>query len=163
MRIPASGPGAESQCSSEARERARYCVQVREVPTGNQTHDAAASDERGSRSRNHPRSIGHTSRTCFAPRSRRTLGPVDICATLETVTVYRIVFEGPASLAVGVATALADADGVELVASEPPTVVDVNTVRLGLAVEGVLDAVTDAIAGVRDGMPTGATIAVADD
>ena len=102
---------------------------------------------------------GPASRLVHAGRS----APLDICATLETVTVYRIVFEGPASLAVGVATALAEADGVELVSSEPPTVVDVNTVRLGLAVEGVLDAVTDAIAGVRDGMPTGATIAVADD
>ena len=133
------------------------------MPTGNQTHDAAASDERGSRSRNRPRSIGHTSRTCFALASCRTLASLDICATLEAVTVYRVVFEGPATLAVGVATALADADGVELISSDPLSVVDVDTVRLGLAVEGARESVTDAVASIRDDMPTGATIEVADD
>ena len=86
---------------------------------------------------------------------------LDICATLEPVTVYRVVFEGPASLAVGVATALADADGFELISSDPPSVVYVDTVMLGLAVEGAPESVTDAIASIRDGMPTGATIEVA--
>ena len=88
---------------------------------------------------------------------------LDICATLEPVTVYRVVFEGPASLAIGVATALADADGVELISSDPLSVVDVDTVRLGLEVEGPPESVTDAIASIRDGMPPGATIEVADD
>jgi hypothetical protein len=90
-------------------------------------------------------------------------GSLDICATLAAVTVYRIVFEGPASLAVGVATALADAEGVELTSSEPPFVVDGDRVRLGLAVQGALQAVSDAVGIVRDGLPTGATIEVADD
>ena len=138
-------------------------MQVREVPTGTQTHAAAASDERGSRSRNHPRSIGHTSRTCFALVHVERSASLGICATLEAVTVYRIVFEGPASLAIGVATALADADGVELISSEPPAVVDADTVRLGLAVEGTGEAVTDAVANIRDGLRGGASIEVADD
>jgi hypothetical protein len=86
-----------------------------------------------------------------------------ICATLAAVTVYRIAFEGPAALAVGVATVLADANGVELISSEPPSVVDVETVKLGLAVEGALDSVTDAIASIRDGLPAGASIEVVDD
>jgi len=42
-------------------------------------------------------------------------------------------------------------------------VVDVDTVRLGLEVEGPPESVTDAIASIRDGMPPGATIEVADD
>jgi len=79
------------------------------------------------------------------------------------VSFYRVVFEGPASLAVGVATALADADGVELTSSDPLSVVDADTVRLGLAVEGAPDSVTNAIASIRGDLPTGATIAVADD
>ena len=102
---------------------------------------------------------GPASRSVRVERS----APIDICATLEPVTVYRVVFEGPASLAIGVATALADADGVELISSDPLSVVDVDTVRLGLAVEGASEFVTDAIASIRDGLPTGATIETADD
>jgi len=79
------------------------------------------------------------------------------------VTVYRITFKGPAALALRVATALADADGVELTSSEPPSVVDVDTVKLGLAVEGAPDSVTDALASIRHGLPPGASIEVADD
>jgi hypothetical protein len=79
------------------------------------------------------------------------------------VTVYRIRFQGPAKLAVGVATALADADGVELISSEPPSILDQNTVELDVAVEGAFDAVADAVASIRDGMPKGASIGIADD
>jgi hypothetical protein len=73
------------------------------------------------------------------------------------------VFEGPAALAVSVATALADADQVELISSEPPSVVDAATVRLGLRVEGPSEAVIDAVAGVRTGLPAGASIDLSDD
>jgi hypothetical protein len=79
------------------------------------------------------------------------------------VTVYRIRFEGPASLALSVATALADADGVELISSEAPTVLAGNTVALDVAVEGAPDSVGDAVTGIRDGLPSGATIEIADD
>lgn len=100
-------------------------------------------------------------RAPFRPCGRRP--SLNICATLAAVTVYRITFEGPAALALRVATALADADGVELTSSEPPSVVDVDTVKLGLAVEGAPDSVTDALADIRDGLPAGASIEVADD
>ena len=38
-------------------------------------------------------------------------------------------------MAVRIATELADADGVELISSEPPSIVGVDTVKLGVAVE----------------------------
>jgi hypothetical protein len=78
------------------------------------------------------------------------------------VTIHRIRFEGPAPLALGVATALADADGVELLSSEPPSAVDQNTVALGVTVQGTLDAVGAAVARIRDRMPAGASIEMAD-
>ena len=92
-----------------------------------------------------------------------TWASLDICATLEAVTIYRVVFEGPASLAVSVATALADAEGVELISSDPLAVVDDHTVRLALAVEGALESVTEAVASISDGMPTGAAIELTDE
>jgi hypothetical protein len=79
------------------------------------------------------------------------------------VTVYRIRFVGPATLALGVATALADADGVELISSDAPSMLPGDTVGLEVAVEGTLDAVVDAVADIRSGMPTGASIEIADD
>lgn len=79
------------------------------------------------------------------------------------VTVYRVRFEGPAALAVRVATALADADGVALISSEPLSNRVGNTLELDVAVEGALDAVTAAIASIRDGMPKGASIEIVDD
>jgi hypothetical protein len=79
------------------------------------------------------------------------------------VTVYRIRFEGPAALAVHVATALADADGVELTSSEKPAVLSANTVELGLTVEGTRDAVTGAVGSIRSGLTFGASIEIADE
>jgi hypothetical protein len=79
------------------------------------------------------------------------------------VAVHRVRFEGPAALAVRVATALADADGVALISSEPPSKRDGNTVVLDVAVEGALDDVAAAIASIRDGMPKGASIEIVDD
>ena len=71
-------------------------------------------------------------------------------------------FEGPAALAVRIATELADAQGVELISSEPPSIVGVNTVKLGVAVEGALPSVAEAVASIRDSMPTGASLEIAD-
>jgi hypothetical protein len=65
-------------------------------------------------------------------------------------------------MAVRIATELADADGVELMSSEPLSVVGVDTVRLGVAVEGALEAVTDAVAGIRGSLPSGASIELVD-
>jgi hypothetical protein len=67
------------------------------------------------------------------------------------VTAFHITYEGPASLAMTAAAALADADGVELTSSEPPQRSDAGDgVVLALTVEGTSDAVLDAIAQVRD-------------
>jgi hypothetical protein len=78
------------------------------------------------------------------------------------VTVYRIRFEGPAALAVHVATDVADANGVELISSEPVSILDANTVRLEVAVEAERDAVAEAVATIRDGLPKGSSIVIAD-
>ena len=77
------------------------------------------------------------------------------------VTSHRITFEGPADLAVGTATALADAGGLDLTASDHIVKIDDHTVRLVMTVEGSVDAVADAIAALRADLPSGATIAVA--
>ena len=79
------------------------------------------------------------------------------------MTVRRIRFEGPAALAVGVARALADADGVDLVSAEPPSLLDDGRVGLDVAVEGAPDAVAAAVASLRERLPEGAAVEVADD
>jgi hypothetical protein len=79
------------------------------------------------------------------------------------VTVHRVRFEGPASLAVGVATGLADSDGVDLVSSEPPSLLDDGRVGLVVAVEGAPDAVAAAVASLRGRLPERASIEVAAD
>jgi hypothetical protein len=66
-------------------------------------------------------------------------------------------------MAVRVATAVADADGVELMSSEPPSLVDAGTVALEMAVEGDADSVSRAVAMLRDGLPRDASIEVAVD
>ncbi len=70
-------------------------------------------------------------------------------------------FPGTGRLTVRVATALADADGVELISSDQPVVLDESMVALIVTVEGAFDAVADAVAGIRGGMPTGASIEIA--
>ena len=90
------------------------------------------------------------------------LRDLDVLFVRTMNTVYHITVEGPAALAVGVATALADADGIELISSESPSVVNADMVRLGLAVEGELDAVTAGVATVRDRLPASASIGLAD-
>jgi hypothetical protein len=78
------------------------------------------------------------------------------------VTTYRIRFEGPAALAVRVATALADADGVDLTHSAQPSIVDESNVALDLSVDGTREAVAAAVADIGDDLPRGATITIAD-
>ncbi|HEX6660134.1 MAG TPA: hypothetical protein VF065_18715 [Ilumatobacter sp.] len=74
---------------------------------------------------------------------------------------FRVRFEGPASLALSVATALADAEGVELISSDQPAALDDGMVALNVTVEGAFDAVADAVAGIRDEIPSGASLEIA--
>jgi hypothetical protein len=76
------------------------------------------------------------------------------------VTNYRVRFEGPAALTLRVATALADADGVDLISSDQPVTLDDTMVALNVTVEGAFDAVADAVASIRGEMPSGASIAI---
>jgi hypothetical protein len=76
------------------------------------------------------------------------------------VTSYRVRLEGPAAVTLTVATALADADGVELISSAPPVTVNESMVALEVTVEGAFDAVADAVASIRDSLPTGASIEI---
>jgi len=79
------------------------------------------------------------------------------------VTLYRIKFEGPADLAVRIATELADADGVDLTSSKPPTVIDERSVSLDMTVEANEREVSAALAAIRDDLPSGASIEIIDD
>jgi hypothetical protein len=81
-------------------------------------------------------------------------------ATLVGVDEHRVRFEGPAALALRVATTLADADGVELISSDQPLSLGDGTVALNVMVAGELDAVVDAVAGIRREMPPRATIEI---
>ena len=76
------------------------------------------------------------------------------------VTTYGIRFEGPSALTLPVATALADADGVELISSDQPVNVADGKVALNVAVEGAFDAVADAVAKVRGDLPSDASIEI---
>lgn len=76
------------------------------------------------------------------------------------VSNYRVRFEGPAALTLGVATALADADGIELVSSEQPEVLDAQTVALNVTVNGAFDALADAVASIRAQMPPDVSIEI---
>jgi hypothetical protein len=76
------------------------------------------------------------------------------------VTSYRVRLEGPAAVILSVATALADADGVELISSAQPVTVNEGMLALEVTVEGAFDAVADAVASIRDSLPTGASIEI---
>jgi hypothetical protein len=78
------------------------------------------------------------------------------------VTKYRVRLEGPAAVVLRVATQLADADGVELTASEKPVSLDDGRVALDVTVQGEFDAVADAVAGIRGGLPAEASIGLTD-
>ncbi|MGH9271099.1 MAG: hypothetical protein ACRDZ2_07480 [Ilumatobacteraceae bacterium] len=70
---------------------------------------------------------------------------------------YRVRYEGPRELAIGIATALADAPGLDLTSSQPPQTIDAG-VRLELVVEGGSDEVLDAVGTARSGLPEGARL-----
>ncbi len=78
------------------------------------------------------------------------------------VTVHHITYEGPASLAMGAATAVADADGVELTSANPPEPVDgqPDRVRLALTVEGTTGDVAVAVRAAGNRLPPDATISL---
>jgi hypothetical protein len=76
------------------------------------------------------------------------------------VANFRVKFEGPAALALRVATALADADGVELISSDQPVILDDSMVALNVTVEGAFEAVADAVASIRGEIPSGASIEI---
>jgi hypothetical protein len=73
---------------------------------------------------------------------------------------HRITYEGPASLAVHVATMLAEADGIELRSSEAPVRRDGpdDPVVLAVTVEASDDDVRSALAKLRIELPPGASI-----
>ena len=76
------------------------------------------------------------------------------------MTSYRVRVEGPTAVTLSVATALADADGVELTSSDQPVTRNESMVALDVTVEGAFEAVADAVASIRDSLPTGASIEI---
>ncbi len=80
------------------------------------------------------------------------------CARLVTMTEHRITFEGPPSVAVRVATVLADADGVDLTGQTPEPGGTAERVVLVLTVDGTVDDVAAAVAAVEADLPPGATV-----
>lgn len=76
------------------------------------------------------------------------------------MAAHRIVYIGPAADAVEVATALADADGVELLSSQPPRSGPgaSDAVTLELSVDASTRAVARALDQVRRRLPDGATV-----
>jgi hypothetical protein len=81
-------------------------------------------------------------------------------ATLVGVDKHHVRFEGPTTLALRVATTLADAEGVELISSDQPVSLADGTVALNVVVEGDRDAVVEAVASVRREMPSQASIEI---
>ena len=78
------------------------------------------------------------------------------------MTSHQVKYQGPSSLAVRVATLLADAEGVELTSADKPHQPDssVETVLLSLTVEGTTDDVMAAVGFIGDGLPAEASIIV---
>ena len=80
------------------------------------------------------------------------------------MTVHRITYEGPASLALPTATLIADSDGVDLTSAGPPQPADgvAGTVVLALTVEGAPEAVQAAVRTVAGGLPPEARVTIDD-
>ena len=81
------------------------------------------------------------------------------------MTSHQVTYEGPPSLAVSVATLLADAEGIELTSAAKPEYTgdppeSVEPARLVLTVEGTTEAVTAAVASIDAGLPADARITV---
>jgi hypothetical protein len=77
------------------------------------------------------------------------------------VTSYQIRYEGPAALALRVATELAEADGVDLTSSDAPHAISTGSVLLAVTVDGAPDDILDAVGTVRAWLPDGASIEIA--
>ena len=73
---------------------------------------------------------------------------------------HRIRFEGSAAAAVEIATAIADADGVDLTSSAPPTALADGRVHLELTVQGPLEVIEAAVEEVAARLPVDSTITV---
>ena len=76
------------------------------------------------------------------------------------VSTHRIRFEGPSVAAVQVATALADADGVELTGSEPPKPSAPGTMVLVVTVEGDDVDIDAAVQGLQERLPEGSSLVI---
>ena len=78
------------------------------------------------------------------------------------MSAYRIRYEGPSSLAVRAATMLAEAEGVELTASQPPEFRpgEVETAVLAVTLKGDRAAVLAAVEAVQGRLPDDATITI---
>jgi len=77
-----------------------------------------------------------------------------------TVSSHRVSIHAPTALALQTVTALADAEGVDLTASEPPASSGDHMVDLDVIVEGERSAVASAVDGIRAGLPSGASISL---
>lgn len=78
------------------------------------------------------------------------------------VTTHQVRYEGPSSLAVRVATLLADAPGINLTSAEKQEHPDrsVEATVLALTVDGTTEDVLAAVRDIGDGLPAGASITV---
>ena len=74
------------------------------------------------------------------------------------VNEHRIRFEGAAASALTVATAIADADEVDLTSSESPSALGDGRVRLDLSVTGPTASITTALDEIRATLPPDSTI-----
>jgi hypothetical protein len=74
------------------------------------------------------------------------------------VNEHRIRFEGASAAALTVATAIADADGVDLTSSAPPTPLTEGRVRLDLSVQGSSESIAAAVDEIARAIPTDSSI-----
>ncbi len=74
------------------------------------------------------------------------------------VNEHRIRFEGAADVALTVATAIADVDGVDLTSSEPPAVLDNGRVRLDFSVRGPSESIATAVGEIGTSLPIDSSI-----
>ena len=78
------------------------------------------------------------------------------------MAAHQITYEGPSSLALRAATMLADADGIELTASQVPERRDTGTdkVLVAITVEATAEAVMAAVRLVGESLPPEVTITI---
>ena len=74
------------------------------------------------------------------------------------VNEHRIRFEGSSAAALTVATAIADADGVDLTSSEPPTAIADGKVRLDLRVQASSESIAAALEAIGRSIPVDSSI-----